>query len=158
MFHMLNSMVTRVGDMIVGAAVLAVVLIVPALVPADGLAPLVSGSVSASAGTVAPDRSHHSTERAPLFMVDLEGTDGDFDDDGNPVTPMGWVITALHEDHGAIGAVNDDREALYARIGSTVDFGSGTATVTIDGLHFCFDGSEARCSGSEFLTDGLLGY
>lgn len=158
MFQMINGMITRIGDMIVGAAVLAVVLVAPALVPADGLASLSGASQTASAVTVAPDRSHHSTEAAPLYLIDVEDSDADFDDDGNPVTPWGWVITMLAEEHSAIGAVNDGREAIYAHIGSTVDFGSGTATVTIDGLYFCFDGADRRCTGSEFLTDALLGY
>lgn len=114
------------------------------------VASMLIGGVAEAEPRTAADRSHYVTEQAPLYMIDVELTDGDFDENENPITPMGYVITSLYEDHGAIGAVNDHREAIYAPIGSVVDYGTGTATVTIDGLAFCDDGTEVRCTGTEF--------
>jgi hypothetical protein len=108
---------------------------------------------------VAGDRSNY-VPGAPsaFYMIDVENTDGEFDEDGNPVTDLGWVLTALYDEHGAVGAVNDGREALYAPIGSVVDYGAGTATVTVEGLMFCTDNAHYTCTGSEFMTDWYLGY
>lgn len=152
----MSKIMDTIGKMIVGAATAIIVLTVVAVsLPSE--AP-VTASDSVAVPTVAPDRSHHSTERAPFYRLNVEDTDDDFDADGNPITPMGWAITMLYEEHGAIGAVNDCCDALYARIGSVVDFGTGTATVTIGGLAICMDGESGRCSGSEYLTDAWLGY
>jgi hypothetical protein len=65
----------------------------------------------------------------------------------------------LLRDNGAgIGAVNDRSDStMYVRIGTVVELGYGTATVTIDGLAFCIDGETGACSGGEYMTDGWLG-
>lgn len=102
------------------------------------------------------NRSHVPFGDTAFYQIDVSEEDIDFDT-GAPLTRTGTALLFLM-DRGAIGAVNDTEDAVYAPIGWVVDLGDGTVTVTLDGLAFCNDSTTRRCTGGEFLTDQYLAY
>lgn len=136
--------------------IMAVVAVV-ATAAVVGMLPTASEVAIAAPATVAvvqSSRDHAPEPDAPYYAVRL------FEDESDPDTLHGVDAPADAEvdaygaliSHGARGAMNDDYSAVYVRVGTVVDFGNGTITVTTSGPAMCMDGTDTRCTGREFLT------
>lgn len=141
----MNKIMSTIGDMITGAAL----LIVLAAFGVFGTAAPVAAAESAPTVTVtAPDRSYVPADTEPLYAVYVPESDVNWDT-GETYSVDGDAIMALI-DLGAMGAVNDgDDGFVYAKVGTVGDFEYGTVTVTAFGTRICTDGV-VRCTGTEF--------
>lgn len=144
-------MIMRIGYTAFGAAVLAVLMFTGA-VPA----PVVAAAASAPVVPVQTTRDHIPTDDSPFYgvLINEDGPDGSdvLPESGAPYAVELAAFDAM-VNAGGRGAVNDGTAATYLRVGTVLDFGYGTVTVTQYGPAICVDNVARACSGGEFLTD-----
>lgn len=145
-----------------GDVIMAAVVIVFGLAMLAGSGVAAEAPVEASA-TSTVYRDHGPALDAPYWAVKVaEDMDGENVD---PLTEVGAPVDierqAFHAllETGARGAMNDDYAAIYVKVGTVVDFGDGTITITNFGPGICVDangepvdGEPVPCTGREFLT------
>lgn len=122
--------------------------------------------VAASASEPVTDTVHGTYDRSnwptksPIFALTVIEDSAETVEDQRELAVFDALVEA-----GNRGAVNDGSDyTIYPHIGTVVDMGTYTATVTIYGLVYCFDangepdanGVPERCDGAKYLTDAWL--
>lgn len=148
----------RKSTAVVAFLFVMVVAIVAAVVGAGAQA---ASAAPVAAPAVQVSRGNVPTDDSPFYGV-LVSDDGDddpaFDVLPEVEAPYSVESAAWHAmlNAGGRGAVNDGVSATYMRVGTVLDFGTGTVTVTMFGPAICVDSEARRCSGGEFLTDHYM--